>query len=118
MSHPIAKHVGYVVVCPHCNNENEIYESDLGDEEFACQYSHCLNDFEIPGHLPKLSSLSQQMMNECVRHARADKELIIIPKNSLEEIVETVLQSHRPLTVPQQLNGIIQGIRMHQCRSN
>tara|TARA_B100002019_G_scaffold281742_1_gene286147 strand:+ start:735 stop:914 length:180 start_codon:yes stop_codon:yes gene_type:complete len=38
-----------IVECPHCNGENELQFSDMG-ENSTCQYSHCEEQFYVPSY--------------------------------------------------------------------
>lgn len=40
---------GLIVRCPHCGGGNDIEESDLMDNDFNCQYSHCEKSFATCG---------------------------------------------------------------------
>ena len=41
----IAKPTGLVVECPHCDRENVIYQHDLDEIDFTCQYADCEKSF-------------------------------------------------------------------------
>lgn len=44
---PMAEIAGYVVACPHCGKENDVYASDAG-EDMTCQYTNCEKEFQVP----------------------------------------------------------------------
>lgn len=46
----MAKPSGLIVSCPHCNGNNEIHASDLQENDFRCQYSHCEKTFSTCGN--------------------------------------------------------------------
>ena len=45
----MAKPSGLIVSCPHCSGDNEITNTDLKENDFYCQYSHCEKSFATCG---------------------------------------------------------------------
>jgi hypothetical protein len=46
----MAKPSGLIVKCPHCGGDNEVLVTDLQENDFPCQYSHCEKQFATCGN--------------------------------------------------------------------
>lgn len=91
MKKPIEK-----IVCPFCGTTNDVYQDDLGFEEFECSTCECT--FEIPENVDEIQAESIKNKQALAEYDKATHvRIMCLQETGEEKCLEGMLDANNPL---------------------